>query len=137
MRVSEAMSRPVNIAGPDESICEVARVMKDHNIGTLPVGENDRLIGMISDRDITIRAVAAMHGPDTKIRDVMSKSVLYCFEDDDVQDVAENMGRQQVRRLPVLNRDKRLVGIVALADIADKAHPSVAGQAVKDICKLH
>ena len=83
--------------------------------------ENDRLIGMITDRDIAIRGVAAGKGPDTPVRDVMSTEVKYCFEDEDVAHVAENMAELQVRRLPVMNRNKRLVGIVSLADLATEA----------------
>jgi CBS domain-containing protein len=88
------------------------------DVGVLPVGENDRLVGMITDRDIAIRGIANGKGPKAKIRDVMSDEVLYCFEDQELDEVTHNMGHQQIRRLPVLNRDKRLVGIIALGDIA-------------------
>src|SRR6266516_794317 len=86
--------------------------------GLLPVTENDKLVGMITDRDIAIRGVAEGKGPDTKVRDAMSPEIKYCFEDEDVAHVAENMAELQVRRLPVMNRDKLLVGIVSLADLA-------------------
>jgi CBS domain-containing protein len=86
--------------------------------GAIPVGEDDHLVGMITDRDIAVRAVAQGKGPKAKIRDVMTSEVKYCFEDQDLDDVIHNMGDIQVRRLPVVNRDKRLVGIVALGDIA-------------------
>ncbi len=118
MKVSEAMSRDVRIASPGQSICDAARLMADLDTGALPVGDNDRLVGMITDRDIAIRAVAQHKSPDTPVRDVMSEEVLYCFDDQDVKEIARNMGEQQVRRLPVVNRSKRLVGIVSLADIA-------------------
>ena len=118
MLVSEAMSENVRIAHPDQTIREAARMMADIDVGILPVGEHDRLVGMITDRDIIVRAVAAGQGPDTPIEEVMSPEVKYCFEDDDVVGVARNMAQLKVRRLPVLSRDKRLVGILSLADIA-------------------
>ena len=118
MQVNEAMSSDVKIATPDQSIRDAAKMMAELDAGVLPVGENDKLVGMITDRDIAIRAVAAGKPPTTKVRDVMSSEVKYCFEDDDLDDVAENMADIKVRRLPVLNREKRLVGIVSLGDIA-------------------
>lgn len=130
MQVSEAMSSDVKIVNPDQSICDAARLMAQIDAGVLPVGENDRLVGMITDRDIAIRAVAAGKPPTTKVRDVMSLEVKYCFEDDDLDAVAENMADTKLRRLPVLNRDKRLVGIVSLGDIALAEHPGSAGSAL-------
>ena len=118
MRVSEAMTRDVRIATPGQSIRDVARVMAEIDSGAMPVGENDRLIGMITDRDIAVRAVAAGKGPDTPVREVMSPEVKYCYDDEDIEHVAQNMAGIKVRRLPVLNRVKRLVGIVSLGDIA-------------------
>ena len=91
MRVAEAMTRDVRVARPDQSIQEAARMMADVDAGILPVGEGDRLVGMITDRDIAIRAVAEGKGPQTPIRDVMSPEVKYCFEDDDTDEVARNM----------------------------------------------
>ncbi|HET7671810.1 MAG TPA: CBS domain-containing protein, partial [Burkholderiales bacterium] len=114
MRVSEAMTREVRVASPGQSIRDVAKMMDEINAGAMPVGENDRLVGMITDRDIAIRAVALGKGPDTPVRDVMStEQVLYCYEDEEIDHVAKNMAENQVRRLPVVNREKRLVGIVA------------------------
>lgn len=119
MRVSEAMTREVRLANPAQSIREVAKIMAEIDAGAVPVGENDRLVGMITDRDIAIRAVALGKGPDTPVRDVMSDDqVLYCYEDEELDHVAKNMGDTRVRRLPVMNRDKRLVGIVSLGDVA-------------------
>jgi CBS domain-containing protein len=118
MQVSEAMSSDVKLASPDQSIRDAAKMMAELDSGVLPVGENDRLVGMITDRDIAIRAVAAGKPPTTRIRDIMSAEVKYCFDDDDLDEVAENMAEVKVRRLPVLNRQKRLVGIVSLGDIA-------------------
>ncbi|MEW6704797.1 MAG: CBS domain-containing protein [Pseudomonadota bacterium] len=132
MKVREAMTGDVRVASPDQTIQEAARLMADCDIGSLPVGENDRLVGMLTDRDIAVRAVADGRGPDTKIAEVMSHEVMYCFEDEDLDHVASNMGNIQVRRLPVVNRDKRLVGIVSIGDIAacedaDKTGKAIAG----------
>ena len=129
MRVSEAMSRDVRVANPGQSIRDVARTMAEIDAGALPVGENDRLVGMITDRDIAIRAVAQGKGPETPVREVMSKEVRYCFEDEDLEHVARNMGDIQVRRLPVVNRDKRLVGIVSLGDVAQNEDCETTGEA--------
>ena len=118
MHVSEAMSTDVRIANPNQSIRDAAAIMARIDAGALPVGENDRLVGMITDRDIAVRAVAAGKGADTPVRDVMSEDVKYCFEDEDMDQVAQNMADIKVRRLPVLNRNKRLVGIVSLGDLA-------------------
>ena len=130
MQVSEVMSSDVNIANPQQSIREAAQMMAEIDAGALPVGENDRLVGMITDRDIAIRAVAAGKGPDTRVRDIMSTEVKYCFEDEDVDEVAHNMADIKLRRLPVLNAKKRLVGIISLADIALAEGPDPAGQAL-------
>jgi CBS domain-containing protein len=136
MRVSEAMSRDVRICDPSHTIRDCAKVMAEIDAGALPVGENDRLVGMITDRDIAVRAVAQGKGPDTPVREVMStEQVLYCFDDEDLEHVAENMGDTQVRRLPVVNREKRLVGIVSLGDIARKEDRKTAGKTVREVSK--
>src|SRR6266704_208754 len=134
MQVSEAMCSQVKIATPGQSIRDAARLMAQIDAGVLPVGENDRLIGMITDRDIAIRAVAAGKGPDTPVRDVKSKEVKYCFEDEELDHVAKNMGNIRVRRLPVVNRDKRLVGIVSVGDLALK-ETGTAAKAVSGVSK--
>lgn len=130
MKVSEAMTPDVMIADPSQNICDAAKMMADLDTGVLPVGENDRLVGMITDRDIAIRAVAAGKPPTTPVRDVMSKEVKYCFEDEDLDEVAQNMADIKVRRLPVLNHDKRLVGIVSLGDMALTSGPQPVGGAL-------
>ena len=119
MRISETMTREVKLATPTQSIREAAKLMADLDAGALPVADGDRLVGMITDRDIAIRAIASGRGPDTPVRDVMTQEIKYCFEDQTVEEVAANMGDIRVRRLPVLNRDKRLVGIVSIGDIAN------------------
>jgi CBS domain-containing protein len=135
MRVSEMMTREVRLATPGQTIREAARAMAECDAGSLPVGENDRLIGMITDRDIAIRAVAAGKGPDTPVREVMSTEVKYCFDDEDSGHVAENMGELQVRRLPVVNRSKRLVGILSLGDLATVDGGKSAAEAVKGVSR--
>jgi CBS domain-containing protein len=133
MQVRDAMSDDVHIASPNQSIRDAAILMAKIDAGVLPVGENDRLVGMITDRDIAVRAIALGKGPDTKVRDVMSADVKYCFEDDDVGEVAQNMADIKVRRLPVLNESKRLVGIVSLGDLAVVDGPANAGEALCSI----
>jgi CBS domain-containing protein len=133
MLVKEAMSRDVKTVAPDQQIQEAARIMLDMDVGALPVGENDRLVGMITDRDIAVRAVAAGKAPSARVRDVMSGKIMYCFEDEDTAHVARNMGDEQIRRLPVVDRDKRLVGILALADLATSAKTGHATAALSGI----
>ncbi|MGI6246570.1 MAG: CBS domain-containing protein [Pseudochelatococcus sp.] len=132
MQVSEIMSRDIVIVNPDETIVQVAKKMADNDVGFLPVGEDDRLVGTITDRDIVVRCVAEGKDRDTRVRDIMSSDVKYCFEDEDIDHVTRNMGDIQVRRLPVVNRDKRLTGIVSLADTAQEK-PSVAGSGLRRI----
>ena len=135
MKVSEVMTRDVVVANPRQSICDAAKLMAESDMGALPVGENDRLVGVITDRDIAVRAVAKRLSPDTPVRDVMSQEVLYCFEDEEVEHVARNMADQQIRRLPVLNREKRLIGIVSIGDLALHAKPKTAGEAIAGISR--
>jgi CBS domain-containing protein len=113
------MSQPVDVINPNTTSREAARRMRDENIGSLPVGENDQLIGMVTDRDIVARAVAENSLPsNTAVRTVMSEGIYYCFEDDTLEEAARIMAEHQVRRLPDLNRNQQLVGIIAVADIA-------------------
>jgi len=135
MRVNEAMSRDVRVANPQQRISEAAKMMAEIDAGALPVGENDRLVGMITDRDIAIRAVAEGKGPDTPVSDVMTRDIKYCFEDEELDHVSRNMAEIQVKRLPVVNREKRLVGILALGDIAGHEDAQVTGEAVEGITR--
>jgi len=130
MKVSKIMTRDVTLLNPNQTICVAASLMAEIDAGALPVGENDRLVGMITDRDIVIRAVAQGKSADTKVAEVMSKEVLYCFDTDEIDDVTRNMGKARVRRLPVVNRDKRLVGIVSLGDVARNDDATNIGQTV-------
>ena len=133
MKVRDAMSRDVQVASPTQTICDAAKMMAKIDAGVLPVGENDLLVGMITDRDITIRAVAEGKAHTTKVREIMSEEVLYCFDDQDLDEVAQNMSDTKVRRLPVVNRDKRLVGIISLGDVARNEDAGTTGQTVSHI----
>lgn len=133
MRVMEAMTSDVRIVSPDQTIQEAAKLMLDCDVGSLPVGEGGRLVGMITDRDIAVRAVCQGKSPKTHVRDVMSKDVKYCYEDEEISHVAHNMGDIQLHRLVVLNHDKKLVGIISLADIANCEGVRPAGEAVSGI----
>src|SRR5262245_30856585 len=123
MLISEVMSKPVKIADPKHSIQDAARIMAEIDSGVIPVAEGDGLVGMISDRDMAVRDVAAGKSPQTPIGENMSNEVKYCYESDNIDAVAKNMADIKVRRLPVLNREKRLVGIASLADIATDQGP--------------
>ena len=133
MKVRDCMTSSVRIADPDQTLREAAQTMAQLDAGVMPVGENDRLVGMITDRDIAIRGVALGKGPETRIREVMSTDVKYCFDDDDVEHVLHSMGDLQVRRLPVLNRDKRLIGIISLGDLSRSGEKAESGEALSDI----
>src|SRR5690348_11316073 len=119
MKVGDVMTPDVEMAAPDDTVQTAAKLMADSGAGALPVGENDRLVGMVTDRDITIRSVAEGKAPNLcTVRDVMTREIKYVFDDEDVRDASRKMGEWQVRRLPVLNRDKRLVGVISLGDLA-------------------
>ena len=136
MKVKEAMTRDVRLVKPEQPISEAARLMAELDIGALPVEENDRLVGMITDRDIAVRAVAIGRGPDTPISEVMSREIKYCYEDQSIDEVTQNMGELRIRRLPVLTRDKRLIGILSLGDLAiDQGARDEAGEALGGISR--
>lgn len=131
MQIKDVMSQEVELIDPTAAITDAARVMRDSDVGVLPVGEGDQLIGVVTDRDIVVRALANSRNPDdTPVREAMSDQVLYCFEDQSVEEVSKNMGEQQIRRLPVVNRDKRLVGIVTLGDLSAGGATREAGSAL-------
>lgn len=121
MKVSQLMTTHPKIIPAGESVLQAAETLAKNNIGALPVEKDDRLIGMLTDRDIVVRVVAAGHDPaKTKVEEVISPQVKYCFEDEEVDHVRQNMQQLRVRRLPVLNRDKRLVGVISLDDISTR-----------------
>ncbi|WP_043646322.1 CBS domain-containing protein [Caenispirillum salinarum] len=119
MNVSEIMSKDVHLVDPNTTIRECAKRMRDEDIGAFPVGENDKLIGVVTDRDITVRCVAGDTDlSSATVRDAMSEGVLWCFDDDDVEKAAKSMAEHQIRRMPVINHDKRMCGVVTVADLA-------------------
>jgi len=131
-KVADVMTPGNEIARPDQSVQEAAQLMAEVDTGALPVGENDRLLGMITDRDIAVRVTAEGKDPkQTQVHEVMTSGVRYCFDDEDVEHVAQNMADQQVRRLMVVNRNKRLVGIVSLGDVSIGQPPQVSGSALR------
>ena len=133
MQVSDVMTPSVHFVHPEQNLGEVAAVLAQLDVGALPVADKNRLVGMITDRDIVVRGVAEGMGPWSKVKEVMSTQVKYCYEDEKIDHVAQNMGEQQVRRLPVLNREKRLVGIVSIGDLSRNSKPNTAGKAVAAI----
>lgn len=137
MKIRDIMTRQVELVAPDSPLKDAARLMRDAGIGFLPVGENDRLVGTLTDRDITIRCVA--EGKDTasaRVRDAMTESLSYVFEDQDSSEAAQIMSDRRIRRLPVLDRDKRLVGIVAMGDLATRTgDQDIVGSTIEDVSR--
>lgn len=133
--VKDVMTRGVRTLSPRDTLALAAQAMDELDVGVLPVCDGQRIVGMVTDRDIVLRAVASGDGLDKSARDVMSPEILYCREDQDVNEVLRNMGEQQIRRLPVVNRDKRLVGVVSLGDLSAKAPAAQAGGTLRDISK--
>jgi CBS domain-containing protein len=132
MHIRDVMTPDVSFVQPGTAVPEIARLMRETDIGSTPVVENDRLIGMVTDRDIVLRVVAEGRDVSTATaRDAMSPGILYCFEDETVEDVLENMGDNRVRRLPVVSREKRLVGVVSLGDLSHAGR--AAGDALQEI----
>ena len=135
-KLTDLMSRDVKVISPETSIRDAANEMREGDFGMLPVGENDRMIGAITDRDIAIRAIAAGKDGSTKVREVMSEGIYWVYEDQSIDDAAKMMSERQVRRLPVVDRNKRLVGIVALGDFAvESSEIRPAAEALSEISK--
>jgi CBS domain-containing protein len=118
MKVSDCMTPGVEVANSHESLSKAARMMRDREVGFIPVVENDKLVGIVTDRDMVINALANDRGPETPVRDVMSTHAHFCFDDENLDDAAAKMSDNQVRRLPVMNRKMQLVGVISLGDIA-------------------
>ena len=133
MKVSDVMSKTVRTAAPEMTLQEAARAMREIDAGSLPVADEERLVGFVTDRDIAVRGVAEGVSPSQPVREVMSREVLYCFEDQEIDEVCRNMADVQVRRLPVMNRDKRMVGMLSLGDIACNGEGQRAGEALSHI----
>ena len=134
MKINECMTRDVRVISPDDRIERAAQLMAQIDAGVLPVANGERLVGMITDRDIAIRGIGEGCGPDARVGDIMSREVKYCYLDEDTEEVLENMAEIQVRRLPVVDHDKRLVGIVSLGDLA-KEQERETGEALRDIAR--
>jgi CBS domain-containing protein len=135
MQVKDVMTHSVVLIDPDSTLQEAAEKMKELDIGVLPVSENNRLVGMLTDRDITVRSVADKHDPRTdKVREAMTPEAIFCFEDQDVSEAAKLMKQKLVRRLAVLNRDKQLAGIISLGDLAaDTGDVQLAGAVLQAV----
>lgn len=133
MLVKDVMHRNVEWVGPDLTIREAAQLMRDMQIGCLPIGENDRVIGMVTDRDICCRAVAEGRDPSTPIREVMSQGVTWVYEDQDLTEAAHLMEEKQIHRLPIMSRQKRMVGMLALADLGLHAPHELCGEVLEAV----
>ncbi len=138
MKVKQAMHRTVNWQPPGASLSEIAKIMKKEDIGAVPIGENDRLVGIVTDRDIVVRGLS--NGANLSslcARDVMTKHVIYCREDDNVEDAVSLMKKNQIRRLPVLNEAKRMTGILSLGDVSHSTNHTVAGELARAVSAHH
>jgi CBS domain-containing protein len=133
MKVSQVMTRDVKTVRPDQTAKEAATFMLNEDAGSMPVSEGDRLIGMITDRDIAVRGVAKGYGPDTPVREMMTDDIVCAREEDDVEEVATKMSRAQVRRMPVIDAHDRLCGIVSLGDLSREADRQSADQALQGV----
>ena len=138
MKVKSAMHHGVEWCAPDTPICDIAKIMKSEDIGSVPIGENDRLIGMVTDRDIACKAVA--DGADlqkTTARDVMTRKIYFCSEDEDVAKAVQRMEDKKIRRLPVINKAKRMVGMLSLGDLSHMVPVALSGEALKAVTAHH
>ena len=135
MKVSEIMSSDPIVVAPDKSLRDTAAMMADVDVGFLLVGEGDELVGMVTDRDICVRGVGGGMDLDNPVREVMTGDVRYCFDTDECEAIVQNMGEEQVRRMPVVNSDKRLVGVLSVGDIAVRDVGTKAGQALSGIAQ--
>jgi CBS domain-containing protein len=138
MKVKEAMHAGVQWVEPKTPLSTIAKLMRDYDVGSLPVGENDRLVGMVTDRDIVCRAVA--NGRDlatATARDVMSSGIIFCRADEDLDDAVRLMEKKQVRRLPVIDKDKRMVGMLSLGDISHTGSRQLCGEVLQAVTAHH
>jgi CBS domain-containing protein len=133
-KIRDVMTAGVELIGPDATLVDAASRMAEADVGILPVGENDHLVGVVTDRDIVVRGIAQGADPsETTIREVMTEKVLYCFDDQEPSEAASDMAKQQIRRLPVVDRKKQLIGMVSLADIARKDDTGKAGATLRQV----
>jgi CBS domain-containing protein len=135
--VADVMSSNVRLTSPEDTVQQATRLMRDEDTGILPVGEGDRLVGIVTDRDVAMRVAAEGKDPvRTKVREVMTQDVKYVFDDEELDHVADNMAEQQVRRLPVVNRNKRIVGVISVGDFARASRSGHhAGRAMRGIAR--
>jgi CBS domain-containing protein len=134
MKVHEIMTAHARCVSPDNNLVEAAGLMREMDVGALPVCENDRIAGMVTDRDIVLRATADGRDPNTtSVRDVMTEGVVYVFADQEVEEAARIMKEREIRRLPVLNREKRLVGALSLGDLATSSNPAFSGMTLREV----
>ena len=133
MRIADIMTRDVTVARPETTLREAAQEMARIDAGSLPVCDGRRLLGIVTDRDIVVRGLAKGLGADSSITQVMTEGVEYCFDDDDLVEVSDKMASSQIRRIPVVDRDKNLVGIVSLGDVAREARPAEAGDVLEEV----
>ena len=133
MKVSDVMTRDVRTVSPDQTAKEAASFMLSEDAGSMPVSDGDRVIGMITDRDIAVRGVAKGYGPDTPVSELMSSDIICARDDDDIEEVAAKMSKAQVRRMPVVDSDDRLCGIVSLGDLSREADSQSADQALQGV----
>jgi CBS domain-containing protein len=138
MKVKQAMHKGVQWVGPDTSISQLATLMREHDIGSIPIGENDRLIGMVTDRDIVCRCIAAGLDPRTATaRDVMTKGIVFCLDKQELDDAARLMEMKKVRRLPVINGKKRMIGMLSLGDVYHAASRPISEEAMQGVSAHH
>lgn len=138
MKVKDAMHAGVTWVEPDTRVGELARMMRDQDIGSIPIGENDRLVGMVTDRDIVCKGLA--NGKDVSAltaRDVMSGPIIYCRADEEIDDAVRIMEEHEIRRLPVINEDKRMVGMLSMGDIADCASRDLTAEVTRAVADHH
>ncbi|WP_308910499.1 CBS domain-containing protein [Pseudokordiimonas caeni] len=138
MKINQVMHAGVDWVSPETPLSAIAKVMRDHDIGAVPVGEKDKLVGMITDRDIVCRALA--EGRDIsklKARDVMTKGIVYCRTDEDVEDAIHLMEQKQIRRLPVIDKNKRMVGMLSLGDISHRVGHELSGELAEAVTAHH
>jgi CBS domain-containing protein len=133
MKVSEVMTREVQTVRPDQPVQEAASFMLSTDSGSIPVTEGGRLIGMITDRDIAVRGIAKGYGPDTLVRDLMTNDIVCARDDEDVEEVATRMSEAQVRRLPIIDENEKLCGIVSLGDLSREADDECANEALEGV----
>ena len=135
MKVSEVMTRDVQTVRPDQPVQQAASFMLSADAGSIPVTDGERLIGMITDRDIAVRGIAKGYGPDTPVRELMTDDVICARDSDDIEDVASKLSEAQVRRLPVIDENQRLCGIVSLGDLSREADDDCASEALEGVCE--